>query len=88
MAMSELDDLLNDLEKTVEEERGHGKVIFVFLYFSDQKLNSHIKNILVIIDANFFSVQERALITMIWALVSQTHTLKITHHTCHQMWWR
>ena len=27
MAFSELDDLLNDLEKTVEEERGLGKVI-------------------------------------------------------------
>ena len=27
MALSELDDLLNDLEKTVEEERGLGKVI-------------------------------------------------------------
>ena len=27
MALSELDDLLNDLEKTVEEERGYGKVI-------------------------------------------------------------
>ena len=27
MALSELDDLLNDLEKTVEEERGLGTVI-------------------------------------------------------------
>ena len=27
MALSELDDLLNDLEKTVEEERGLEKVI-------------------------------------------------------------
>ena len=37
MAMSELDDLLNDLEKTVEEERGHGKVIFVLFYFPNPK---------------------------------------------------
>ena len=27
MALSELDDLLNDLEKTVEEERGLGTVL-------------------------------------------------------------
>ena len=31
MALSELDDLLNDLEKTVEEERGLGMVI-VYIY--------------------------------------------------------
>ena len=31
MALSELDDLLNDLEKTVEEERGLGMVI-LYIY--------------------------------------------------------
>ena len=42
MALSELDDLLNDLEKTVEEERGLGKVILYIKYIHFLKFHKHL----------------------------------------------
>jgi hypothetical protein len=93
MALSELDDLLNDLEQTVEDERNAGKVIryvtlIYMIKYSYFKTEMPIEYFFIMrIYVHLYSAQERAPVTMIWVLVSQTHTLIITHHTCHQKQW-
>ena len=89
MSILDLDDLLNDLENAVEQEKERGKVLYLLFCFWVLSIVHFLVKVfcllfILVILERFYSARERALVTMIWALLSQTHTLKITHHTCHQ----